>query len=147
TPSLMKQLATLGMTIQQIPANTLTVSAGDDVASSVFAGAARPPVAARLSPVFIGTIYDAWADFSAAPDVPFRFYCRSGAAEQVTPFEPTSYTGAANVADILADIAKRCGWGFENNGVSVILSKPYFWGSAIQRVRRIAEAARINASL
>lgn len=133
TPSLMNQLSTLGMVIQQIPQNTLTVSAGD--------------AEGGMSIVFVGTITDAYGDYNAAPDVPFIFECLSGAAENVIPFPASSYPGGANVATILSAIAQRAGWGFENNGVNVILSRPYLSGSAVEQVQRVAEAARINAQL
>jgi hypothetical protein len=133
TPSLMNQLSTLGMVIQQVPQNTLTVAAGDD--------------ASGMSTRFVGTITDAYGDYNAAPDVPFIFECLAGAAENVIPFPASSYPGAADVATILSAIAQRAGWGFENSGVNVVLSRPYLAGSALDQVRRVAEAARINAQL
>lgn len=133
TLSLMDQLSTLGAVIQMIPRNTITVTAGDAVSG--------------MSTVFVGTITQAYGDFNAAPDVPFKFECLAGAAEQVIPYPASSFTGSTDVATILSAIASKMGWGFENSGVSAQLSNPYFSGSAMQQVRTIAEQVRINASL
>lgn len=132
-PSLMNQLSTLGMVVQQIPRNTLTITAGD--ASS------------GMSTVFIGTIMQAYGDYNSAPDVPFKFECLSGAAENAIPFPASSFTGGTDVAVILSTIAKKNGWGFENSGVSAKLANPYLSGSAIEQVRKVAEAVHINAIL
>lgn len=133
TPSLMNQLATLGMVLQLIPRNTVTVAAGD--------------AGGGMAAVFVGTIIQAYADYNQAPDVPFRFECLSGAAEGAIPYPASSYTGATDVATILSTIARNQGWGFENSGVDVKLSSPYLSGSAMTQVRAVAEHAHINASL
>jgi len=130
---LQDQLSTLGMVIKQIPANTLTVAAGSDPNN--------------LTTVFIGTIWQAYPDYSNMPDVPFRFECFAGAFELAAPFPVSSYTGATSVATVLSTIANKMGWGFENNGVSVTLTNPYFPGSAMQQVQAIREHAHINAQL
>lgn len=132
TPSLMDQLSTLGMVVQMIARNTLTVTAGD---------------AGGMSTVFVGTIIQAYADYNGAPDVPFKFECLAGAAEQVIPYPATSYRGATDVATILSAIANKMGWGFENNGVSDQLTNPYFAGSPMQQVKMIARQVHINAML
>lgn len=131
--SLMDQLSTLGMVIQMVPRNTITVTAGDRTGG--------------MSTVFIGTILDAYGDYNSAPDVPFRFECLAGAAEQAIPYPVSSFTGATDVATVMSAIASKMNWGFENNGVSVKLASPYFSGSAMQQVRTIAEHARINAAV
>lgn len=131
--SVMNQLSTLGMVINMVPRNVLTVTAGDD--------------ASGMSTVFVGTILQAWGDYSGSPDVPFRFECQAGAAEAVIPYPATSYDGSTEVSVILSAIAGRMGWGFENSGVNERLASPYFSGSAMQQVRTVAEQANINASL
>src|SRR6202451_1106886 len=57
TKSIMDQLSTLGVQVQLVPRNTVTVLAGDVVNGQ--------------SVVFVGTIYQAWGDYSAQPEVPF----------------------------------------------------------------------------
>lgn len=134
TPSLINQLATLGMISRAIPNNIITITAGDSVAG--------------MSTVYVGNILTAAADFSAMPDVPLRMELQSGAADAVIPFPASSFTGGTDVAVVLSKIATQAGWGFENNGVSAILSSPYFYGSAVQQANKAIEAAipRIRAA-
>lgn len=131
--SLMNQLSTLGMVLQLVPGNSVTVTAGD--------------ADGGMSTVFVGTVLEAYADYTGAPDVPMRFNCRAGADAQVRPYPASSYTGATDVAVILSAIAQTQQWGFENSGVNVQLSNPYYAGSAMEQVKRIEEDAGINAQL
>lgn len=131
--SLMNQLSTLGQMIQFIPRNRITVTAGE--------------VGGAMSVVFKGTIQQAYGDFNGAPNVPFKMECNSTGAENAIPIEASSYTGAASVVDILRSIADKMGWGFENNGVDATLSNPYLCGSAVEQVRRVAAAVRIDAQV
>lgn len=131
--SIQNQLSTLGLSIQLQPRNTITIAAGNDPNN--------------LATRFIGTIRNAYPDYSNMPDVPFRFECLAGAAENTIPFAASSYTGATSVATILSAIASKMGWGFENSGVNVMISNPYLRGTAIEQVRAIAEHAHINAQL
>jgi hypothetical protein len=133
SPSLMNQLSTLGMVVSIIPRNTMTIAAGDEGGS--------------MTTVFVGTIRDAYGDYAGAPQVPFRFECYSGAAEQVIPFPASSYDGTTDVATMLSAIARRIGWGFENNSVNVKLVSPYLSGSAMQQVETICDQARISYAL
>lgn len=133
TLSVMDQLSTLGMVFSMIPRNTITVQAGD--------------ADGGLSTVFAGTIIQGYGDFNASPDVAFHFECQSGLAESVIPVPATSYNGSTDVGTIMSSLAKQMNLGFENNGVSAQLSNPYLPGSALQQVRRAAEAANINAEI
>lgn len=129
----MNQLATTGRVIGTIPRNVINVSAGDAISG--------------MSTVFIGTILDAYADFNQAPAVPMEFECLAGGAEAVISVEPSSFTGKTDVVTILQRIANKMGWGFENSGVSAALSSPYLPGSAMDQVRAVRDAVRINVEL
>ena len=59
------------------------------------------------------------------------------------PVQASSYEGPTDVAVIMASLAKQMGYTFENNGVSVILASPYFWGTARQQALSAADAANI----
>jgi hypothetical protein len=59
------------------------------------------------------------------------------------PVQASSYAGPTDVAVIMADLAKQMGYTFENNGVSVILASPYFWGTERQQAISAATAADI----
>lgn len=131
--SLMNQLSTLGMVYQLIPRNTITVTAGD--------------AQSGLSTVFSGTVTQAYAEFEGAPEVPFHFEANSGLADAVAPATVSSYQGAADVATIMADLAKQMGLAFENSGVTAQLSNPYLSGSAMVQMRTCAEHAGINADI
>ncbi|HVX57296.1 MAG TPA: hypothetical protein VHA37_06185, partial [Candidatus Saccharimonadales bacterium] len=68
-----------------------------------------------------------------------------GAYWSVVPAKPTSFPGGADVATIMAGFAAQMGLAFENNGVQVQLSSPYFPGNTMQQVQKCAAAAGIVA--
>lgn len=131
--SVMNQLSTLGMMINTVPRNTLTVKAGDQ--------------GSALSAVFTGTIVNAYADLNAAPDVAFVMHCQSGLADATMNVPPTSFAGSTPVSTIMSGIARQMNIGFENNGVDTVLSNPYYRGPAQQQMRQCAEDAGINAEI
>ncbi len=130
TPSLMNQLATLGLVFNLVPKNVLTIQAGDSVSG--------------MATVFTGTIWAAYGDYQAQPDVPFIFECLSGAAAAVINTPASSFQGSADVATIMSGFARQMNLGFENNGVSVQLTNAYFSGSAKQQADKCAADADIN---
>jgi hypothetical protein len=129
-PSLMNQLTTLGLVFNLVPKNTLTISAGSDPAA--------------MSTVFSGTVYAAYGDYSALPDVPFQFDCLAGVADAVAPAPVSSFTGATSAVNVMQGLARQMGLGFENNGVDVQLSSPYFSGSLMTQAQKCAEHAGIE---
>ena len=129
--SVANQLSTLGMQLNLIPKNTITVMAGDSVSG--------------LSVVFIGTIQQAYADFNAMPDTPFCFDCRFGLDAGTALAKPGSFPGSKNVVDIMQTYATNLGCGFENNGVNAQLSNSYFKGSLIDQVAACRDHAGIGA--
>jgi hypothetical protein len=130
TQSLMNQLSTLGLVFNIVPRNTITISAGDATSG--------------MSIVFSGTIYAAYGDYSAQPDVPFIFECNSVVADAVIPAAVSTFTGPTDVATIMAGLARAMGMGFENNGVSVQIANPYLSGSYMIQAKKIAEHANIS---
>jgi hypothetical protein len=129
-PSLMNQLATLGLAFNLVPKNVITIMAGDDESG--------------FSSVFLGTVWAAYGDYSAQPSVPFHFECLAGAADAAITIPASSFTGSTDVATIMSGLARQMNMGFENNGISIKLSSPYLVGSAIQQVRKTAEQAGIE---
>lgn len=117
--SLMNQLSTLGKVFNLVPKNVLTINAGDEDG---------------LSLVFSGVIIYAYADYSAQPDVPFVFMCQLLGTEAVAPALPSSYTGTTDVATVVAGLARLIGLGFENNGVTAKLPRPYLSGSVLKQI-------------
>ncbi len=129
-PSLMNQLATLGLAFNLVPKNTLTITAGDDESG--------------MSTIFTGTVWGAYGDYASQPDVPFEFECLAAAADAAISIPPSSFPGTADVATIMSGLARQMNLGFENNGVSIKLASPYFSGSAKIQVQKCAEWAGIE---
>lgn len=130
----MNKLTTIGQINRAVRVkNTVSLAAGDDDAGMTIA--------------FAGTIFDAWADYNSSPDVPFNIIAYAGLDVAVKPVNATSYRGAAGVATIMQALASEAGLAFENNGVDVVLSNPYFPGTTLEKIRRCARAAEINYTI
>lgn len=130
-PSLLNQLAGLNQAAQAIRNNTIIVTAGDDVSGM--------PV------VFRGTISLAQLDLTNAPDSSLTVCAFAGLFDALQTAKPSSYPGSADAAIIMSDLAVKMGLGFEGpNGVSVILSTPYFSGTLRDQAESCARAANIG---
>lgn len=130
TLSQMNQLSTLGKAPGQYSPNVVTVEAGDD--------------SSGMATVFQGNITNAWTDFTGSPDVAFQVSAFSAAIASIESTSPSSYKGTADVATIMSDIATRCNFAFENNGVSVKLSNVYLPGSLRDQMISAAKQANIE---
>jgi Baseplate hub gp41 len=135
SPSLMNQLSTLGLVFNLVPHNTITIAAGE-------ADASGNPT--NMATVFTGTIWSAYGDYQAMPDVPFVFVCLNGAADQAISVAPSSFPGSTSVATMMSGFARQMNLGFENNGISITLTNQYFTGSAKVQADKCAEAANIS---
>lgn len=130
----MNTLSTLGMRVQQVPIkNTVTLLAGN-------AGGA-------LSVAFQGGIQSAYADLSAQPEACFRVIAKSGLPQAVTAYQSTSYSGSADVADVLKTMATQNSLAFENNGVSVVIPNQHYYGSVRSQIESCCDAAGIGWSI
>jgi len=130
TKSQMNQLSTLGMQINLVPKNEVVLEAGDDKTG--------------MTTVFVGYILAAYADFKSAPEVSFHISAHAGLPQSVIPAVASSFKGSADVATIMASLATKMGFEFENNGVDAKLSNPYFSGSYRTQAQACAEAAGIT---
>jgi len=127
---LINQLTSIGTINKSVRLkNEIYLDAGDDETG--------------LQNVFQGTIFDAWADYNSAPDVGFNIIAYAGLAAAVKPVNPTSYPGSASVSQIMQDLAIEADLAFEDYGVSVQLSNPYFQGTTLAKIRACARAAKI----
>jgi hypothetical protein len=133
TIDLMDQLSTLGMYLNLIPRNSLTITAGDAVSG--------------MGVVFSGLITNAYGDFNASPKVPFHFDCNTGLADAVLPAGPSSFPQSTDVGTIMSGIAKQLGYGFENNGVNITLPPTYLPGSYQTQWQKVKKDANIEAAL
>ena len=129
TLSQMNQLSTLGMQVMLVPRNIVSLSAGEEGSS--------------MGLVFIGQITNAYADFQAAPDVPFFVQAHVLAGDAVRMIPPTSTKGSADVATLLSGFATQLGLTFENNGIDIKLSNPYLSGSILDQAQEVVNAAGI----
>lgn len=130
---MMNQLTVIGPIMTERRNNRILVAAGDE--------------GQALSVVYEGQIYQAWADYNAAPEVVFNVLALSAAEKAVKPVGARSYRGSTAVAVVMQDIAASMGLGFENNGVTVQLANPYFPGTDVAQLRSCARAARINYAI
>ncbi|MBU9656058.1 baseplate hub protein [Burkholderia cenocepacia] len=128
--SMMNQLTTIGPINTAYRNNKVLMAAGDDESG--------------MHIMYSGTIGEAYADFQGMPDVAFNVLGWAGLYDSVKPVGALSYVGTVDVATVMEELAKTMGLTFENNGVQVQLSNPYFPGTALAQVRACARAADIN---
>lgn len=128
--TVMNQLSTFGMALTLTNKNTITIKAGDD------------PNA--LTTVFTGTIFTAYMDGQAQPEVPFRVEASVLGYEANVPVKPITQSGSADVGTLMGQVAQSMNLQFENNGVSAKISNPYYPGTAVQQMHDIAEHAGIE---
>lgn len=121
-------------TIGQLPAafkpNTITILAGN--------------VGAQPSQIFQGTIQAAWLDMQSAPEVSFNITGLGGLIEALTNIPASSFPGSVDAAVVLKGLAAQAGLNFENNGVSVMLSRPNYPGSARDQIQSCISSAGIQ---
>lgn len=131
TKSMMQQLSTLGMQISLVPKNPITLQAGN--------------AGGNLSTVFTGQIQTAIPDYNGAPHVALRIMALATLSAAVLKATPTSFSGGASVATIMANLAASMSLKFENSGVTSMVSNPYYAGSYVQQMRDCAAEVGINA--
>lgn len=128
--SLMNQVSTLGAPIPMERDNNVLIEAGDPING--------------MSLVFQGTIQNAWQEFDGAPDTYLTIDSVSGAFAAMQPTPAISFPGSADVATIISGIATRIGRTFNNAGVQVTLSNPYFAGTPLEQAQKCARAANVE---
>lgn len=94
--------------------------------------------------VFSGNIINAWADYQNMPDVFLSIQARLGEKAALASVPPRSFKGAADVASVMAQIAKDAGFTFENNGVSIQLTDIYLSNTALEQIKDLAKMANID---
>lgn len=135
TPSLMNQLATLGLVWDLVPRNSMTIQVGQ-------ADARGFPT--NMSTVFQGTMWESYGDYSAQPDVPFHFTCVAGAADAAISVKASSFPGSSDVASVMSGLARQMNLGFRNFGVNAKQQNLYLRGSAKQQADKLATMANIT---
>ncbi len=134
TLSDMNKISTLGVLIQWVRRNVITVEAGDTTSG--------------MGVVYQGNILNGWADFQAMPNNSFRISARAGLFAAVQPITPTTINNAnADVATLMNGLAVQGGFHFENTGVQVQISYPYLSGTILNQIDTLAKAANINYTI
>ena len=133
TPSLLRQLSSLNQGTMSTRRNSIILDAGDDVNG--------------MATVFQGQIQVSQIMLNTAPDTTLTLMASAGGLAPVQRVSPASYPGTADAAVILQNLAFQAGFGFENNGVSVILATPYFPGDTWSQIKRCAAAANIQYTI
>lgn len=131
--ALMNQLSVCGNQYLKQYQNDITVYAGDDTIG--------------MTLVFHGSIIQAFVDGQSMPQVCFRVTASPGAHWAVKPAEPISVKGSADAAGLIAGLAKKMGMTFENAGVSVKLSNPYYGGTLWTQMMQIARHGGFNVAV
>ncbi len=131
--SMINQLTGTGIGALEVRRNTILIAAGDKDG--------------KMSTIYQGQIRYAYGDFGGAPDSALDIIALAVATDAVKPVDASSYRGDVDAAVIMSDLAKKLGLTFENNGVSVMLSNPYFPGTAWQQIMDCGEAAGIDYTI
>jgi hypothetical protein len=130
TMSDMNAIASFGQPQYLSNNNKITILAGDSVSG--------------MPQAFIGTLLDAYVDFTQTPEVCLTVSGFAGARAALAPIAPNSFRGAISVSTIMGVLASAAGFTLENNGVTAVLSNAYFPGSALDQIKSCARAANIN---
>lgn len=131
--SIMDQLSQLGMVVNQLQQNTVTVTAGDAVAG--------------MTPVFEGNAFMAYPEYDAMPEVPFTFHCFPGAYPSVGNVAPTSFAGPTNIDTLLRGIATKMGKQYDSPGLTGTINNPYYAGNLLQQAQAAASHVGAEVSL
>jgi len=132
-PSLMNKLSALNKASTALRDNTVTLEAGDD-----FKG---------MATVFQGHMILGQQCLNAAPETHLLVLAQAGTVDKYKSVPPITAPGSMDAAVIMFNIAQTCGWLFENAGVSVQLSTPYFPGEPMEQIRACAAAGNFLFTL
>ena len=135
TLSQMNDLSTLGIKYftQAVTPNSITVEASSDGGQS-------------FSTVYIGEIYNAFADLQGMPDAPLRVDTNSTGLANVATANPSTINGS--VAPILGTLAQTAGLTLDNSAnVNAPARNFYLYGSAMDQIREICNAYNIGCAV
>jgi hypothetical protein len=128
-PSDMNALTMLAWTATAIQRNTLQIDANNGDGWST---------------IFLGQIIEAMPDYTAAPDVMLRVQAVAQYLDKIKPADPSQYTSATPVADIVGTLAQQMGYTVENNGVTTTLSDPYLPGTRVEQLQNVCKQAGVD---
>lgn len=97
-----------------------------------------------MTTVFSGAIYSAKVEYNAQPDVGLTIVAHATLGLLTASLAPSSFSGAANVADMLQAVCSQCGMTLVNNGVVAQLANHCIGGSALNQIADICLASGTN---
>lgn len=131
-PEDMNLFSTNGMMVLGVKNDNISVLAGD--------------YGSPLIDIFDGTIYAAYTDYSAVPEVAFVIAAQAAFYQRLLPAAPNSYSGEIDVATTISKLAALIGYSFSNNNVNVKLRDVYVSGSIVDQIHKIAKMANVYCS-
>lgn len=132
TASDMAKLSTLGLSTGTYNTNTIVVLAGDNING--------------MTQVFSGSIYSAFVDYNAMPDVLVEITAFASLPLQLPKIAGTSAEGSVSVATLLQGICAACTppLTFVNKGVTASLANHAVGNSAAHQIADICQAVPCN---
>lgn len=115
----MNQISKAGL-VWSVRKNYVQVDAGDAVSG--------------MTTIFRGQILEAYPDMKRQPETPLYLFAIPSADSQLAPVKPVSFSTGTSAETALGAILKPAGIQLENNGVTGVLSTPYFAGTAWNQV-------------
>ena len=94
--------------------------------------------------VFEGQFQQAQAKYDGIPFVALHVEAAAGAGQQYLRTPPQGFSGTTQVAGLCEQLAGQMGFGFENNGVTGTLEKPYLSGTLMDQFREVCTAAGVD---
>lgn len=128
SPTIQGQLSSIGTPAYYMRNNVMAISPGDANGTSL---------------AYQGLMYSAYQNFEHQPDTFLEVSCNTSWAGQLVPTAPLSVRGTGDVATMFQSIAQSQNLSFENNGVQVKLSNPYFAGTQKEQCDELAAAANV----
>lgn len=134
------QLKVWGLSLDQMNNYSSKISAGvgiDEFTLVIEAG----DVGGQLSQVVNGSIWRSYPDFQDAPDSAFNVSVAGTIYAAATPMASQSQAGAQSAVTLIQSICNLAGLTLVNNGASGTLRNQLTYGSPIQQIMTIADAA------
>lgn len=128
----MNKLTNLGQLYLAARKYQVTVSAGDDVNG--------------LTIIFTGTVYTAKIVYDQ-PNVCLEVESVAGFYEKMNPAQPFTQKGSVKVSDAIRSMLPPGFTLVDNQGVSAVISNPYYAGTAISQIQRICADSGTNCSI
>lgn len=97
----------------------------------------------QLSEVVNANIWESYIDLTAAPDSAF-VVAVSGIYTAANPTSPQSQPGSQNAETLIQSICNGAGYTLNNNGAHAVLRNQSTYGSALDQIEKIAEAANFS---